>query len=700
MTSATTAEQSSKNGGRTIAWRRAALLRRVVLTVWVVIQTLIGTYYMVAVLPYHGSTELEKSIAVLFALLFGWVSVGFSVAVFGFIVRRLGGDSHSLVRRHADAELSRVELARTAVVMPIYHESVARSFQGIRAVYRSLEHAGHLEHFTFFILSDSRDPEVLLAEQVAWYRLCEELGAQDRIYYRRRTVNLRYKSGNIADFLRRWGRCYDYLVILDADSLLGGETLVRMVRIMQREPQVGILQTNPAVVNARSVFARVQQFANQAYGGLVGTGLAALQLGEAAYWGHNAVLRIAPFMRHCGLRALHGFGVFKGPILSHDFVEAAYMGRAGYEVWLEPELGESYEESPPSLVDELARDRRWAKGNLQHLSLLLFGRRIRFAHRMAFINGIMSYLSSPLWLIFLALLSIETTRFVFWPVDYFPSPHQLFPLWPQWHPTWALWLACSTVGLLFVPKLLALADLVLSGRARGFGGLLKAGSSTVVEALVSSLLAPVRMLAHSRFVATALMNVSLEWAGQNRDEEISWSKALVTHGAGSVIAATWAAFAFTVKPAFFFWTLPVSVPLVLGAPTSVLFSRARLGSLLRRVGLLAVPKERGGSPLLAELEIPITDDSRLSELTAFERAIIDPRLMPVHATLARRSSGGARRQYLLTLRERCLDHGPDALSEPEQVRLINDRESLMWLHHQVWRAVPGSYWGRCLRSRV
>lgn len=685
---------------RAPGWQRAAYLRRTLLITLVVGQTLVGTYYMVAVLPYHGGTGVEKGIATLFAVLFAWISIGFWTAVFGFVARRLGGDRFSLLRRHSDAELAATPLARTAVVMPVYHEPVERSLQGLRAVYRSLERSGQLEHFDFFILSDSRDANIVLEEQAAWSRLCAELNAGGRIYYRRRTVNLRYKSGNIADFLRRWGRRYDYMMVLDADSVVSGNTLVRMIQLMEREPQVGILQTNPALVNARSTFARVQQFANRAYGTLLGTGLAAIQLGEAAYWGHNAMIRVAPFMRHCGLRALRGIGLFNGPVLSHDFIEAAYMGRAGYEVWMEPALGESFEESPPSLVDELARDRRWAKGNLQHLWLVLFGRRIRFAHRMAFMNGIMSYLASPLWLMFLILVSVETTRFVLWPINYFPSQHQLFPLWPQWHPEWALRLAGSTVALLFVPKFLALADMALSGRAKEFGGLLRACASALLETLVSSLLAPIRMLAHSRFVMGALLNISLQWAGQNRGAEIPWSAALITHGRGSIIAGTWAGFALWLKPLFFIWTLPVSLPLVLAAPTSVVLSRVRIGLCLRRAKLLLVPEERQDSPLLAELEHPIPDPIPLPKLTPFERAIIDPRLNAVHAALARPARRGARRDYLHTLRVRCLEHGPPGIDGRDLAHLAQDRDSLLWLHHRAWRARPDSYWGRCLQRAV
>ena len=492
-----------------VKWRRAAWIRRTLLTIVVLLQTLVGSYYMSSVLPYHGGNLVEQGLILLFAILFTWISVGFWIGVFGFVVRRFGGDRISLVRRHPDSRLSQVPLARTAVVMPVYHEEVNRSLGGLRAVYRSLQRTGQLEHFDFFILSDSRDPEVWLSEQAAWYQLCRELQAFGRLFYRRRTLNMNYKSGNIADFLRRWGRSYEYMIVLDADSLMEGETLVKMVRLMELEPQTGILQTNPTLVNAQSLFARVQQFSNHVYGPLFSTGLAAFQLGEAAYWGHNAIIRTAPFMKHCGLKRLPGRGLFKGPISSHDFVEAAYMGRAGYEVWLEPELSHSYEESPPTLVDELTRDKRWAKGNLQHLYLLFFGRKLRMAHRMAFLNGVMSYMASPLWLTFLVLATIETTRLVLWPINYFPQAYSLFPLWPEWRPEWAFRLAVSTIFLLFFPKILAILDVGLSRRRRQFGGLLRLTRSVFLEMLVSTLLAPIRMLAHSRYVIEALFNVTL-----------------------------------------------------------------------------------------------------------------------------------------------------------------------------------------------
>ncbi len=336
---------ATRTAGRGARWRWVAMLRRAVLTLLVLAQTLLASYFMVSVLPYHGSNGVERGLVCLFAILFAWISVGFWMAIFGFVLRRCGGDVHSLARRHDATRMAETPLARTAVVMPIYHEPLGRTFGGVRAIYRSLQATGHLEHFDFYVLSDSRDPDVWLAEQAAWFRLCGDLDAGNHLFYRRRTVNLRYKSGNIADFLRRWGRNYEYMIVLDADSVMSGETLVRMVRHMQLEPQIGILQTNPILINAKSAFARFQQFANRFYGPLFSAGLASVQLGEAVYWGHNAILRVDPFIRYCGLRELPGIGIFKGPIMSHDFVEAAYMGRAGYEIWMEPDLPQSYEQS-------------------------------------------------------------------------------------------------------------------------------------------------------------------------------------------------------------------------------------------------------------------------------------------------------------------------------------------------------------------
>lgn len=680
---------------RTRDWRGAALVRRTLMSAVVLTQTAVAVYFLLAALPYHGSTGIEKLIAALFAVLFAWISAGFWVAVTGFLVRRIGGDPYSLVRRYSPEVLAETPLARTAIVMPIYHEPVAASLSALRATYRCLEQLGKLDAFEFFVLSDSRDANVWLEEQAAWFQLCKELNAFGRIHYRRRPVNLDYKSGNVADFLRRWGRSFEYMIVFDSDSVMSGHSIVPLVQLMEREPQVGMIQTQPRIVHGRSAFARFQQLGNTVYGALFGAGLAALQMGEAAYWGHNAIIRVRPFMQACGLRKLPGPGLFRGAILSHDFVEAAYMGRLGYEVWLEPELPHSYETSPPTLADELSRDRRWAKGNLQHLWLLLFGRRLRFAHRMVFLNGVLSYLASPLWLAFLIASAVETTRFVLWPIDYFPDGRQLFPLWPEWHPELAAALVGSTALLLFTPKLLAWLDVLLQRRSQAYGGPGRLGVSIVLETLVSTLLAPVRMLAHTGFVLSALLNVSLHWGGQNRSAETQWREALLRHGPAGIAALAWAAFAYWLDPLYFWWSMPVVTPLVLAAPTSVWLSRVRLGQWLRRHKLLLIAEETQPPRVLSFTQTEGAPAQ--ATLPAFHRAVLNPEDNAIHRSFARRRRGPRRAERLRAWRERCLHEGPEALQRKELNQLAQDAESLQWLHRQAWRAEPGTYWDGVLQ---
>lgn len=681
-------------------WKRAALVRRSLLTLMVVGQTAVGVTIMRQVLPYQGGNAVEIGLLALFAVLFGWISVGFWVGFTGFAVRLAGGDPHGLLQRYPRGVLEATPLARTAIVMPIYNEPIARTLGGLRAMYQSLEATGQLEHFEFHILSDSRDPDHWLSEKTVWYELCRELGAFGRLFYRRRPINMNYKSGNVADFLRRWGRRYEYMIVLDADSIMDGTSLVDMVRLMQREPGVGMIQTSPAIVNAESMFARVQQFSSRLYGPMFTAGLSAYQLGEAAYWGHNAIIRASPFMAHCGLRKLRGFGPFRGPISSHDFVEAAYMARAGYEVWLEPELQGSYEESPPSLVDELARDKRWAKGNLQHLWLLVFGRRLHMAHRLALLNGVMSYLASPLWLAFLALTTIATARLVLFPIDYFPVPHSPFPVWPKWNPEWALGLAGATVLLLFLPKWLALIDVALRGRSADFGGGTRLALSVLLEMLLSALMAPIRMLAHSRHVIEGLSGVKLRWAGQNRSEETTWREALVDQAPGSLLAACWAILAWWLDPLFFFWSLPVAIPLIVAAPVSVVSARVSVGAFLKRYRLLQSPEERNPVAVISAVSEAQTVVSERGDRSAFIHVVVDPILNRVHVATTRDNRPGVKSETIARLVARCEREGPESLTPREVTQLALDRGALESLHRRAWRAPSDSFWGRAVGERI
>ena len=397
------------------------------------------------------------------------------------------------------------------------NEDIARVCAGLKATYKSLEATGRLDHFDFFILSDTSNPDLWVAEEIAWYETCKELTAFDRIFYRHRRVNIKRKSGNIADFCRRWGCNYRYMIVFDADSVMAGQSLVRMVQMMEKNPRVGILQTSPLAANKESLIARVQQFSNHVYGPMFVAGLHFTQLGDSHFWGHNAILRVAPFMAHCGLPQLPGKPPLGGEIMSHDFVEAAFMRKAGYEVWLAFDLGGSYEEVPPTLLEELKRDRRWCQGNMQHMRLL-FAEGLFPAHRALFLHGAMAYVSALLWFLFLSLSTAEAIYEVVREPVYFPQGRSLFPEWPVWHPQWALTLLATTAIILFLPKLLSALVILIKGRAREFGGAAGLLASVLVEVIFSTLFAPIRMLFHSKFVFVTLMGQQVGWGGQQRSD--------------------------------------------------------------------------------------------------------------------------------------------------------------------------------------
>ncbi|MGH6611764.1 MAG: glucans biosynthesis glucosyltransferase MdoH, partial [Burkholderiaceae bacterium] len=476
----------------------------------------------------------EGALLIVFALLTCWLAAGFWTAMMGFVVLLRGGDRHLISRsaalgdvppsdeRRAALSSSRAPAGggrvatggahipvHTAIVMPICNEDVRRVFAGLRATYESVARENALDHFDFYVLSDSGDADVCVAELDAWNTLREELGAEARLFYRHRRRRVKRKSGNIDDFCRRWGAKYKYMVVLDADSVMSGECLTTLVRLMEARPDAGIIQTAPRAVGRDTLHARMQQFANHVYGPVFTAGLHYWQLGESHYWGHNAIIRLEPFMQHCMLAPLPGRGPLAGEILSHDFVEAALMRRAGYGVWIAYDLAGSYEEMPPNLLEEVKRDRRWCQGNLMNAKLM-FARGMHPVHRWVFLTGALAYLSAPLWFGFLALSTWLLVAHINVEPQYFLTPHQLFPLWPSWRPeyAWALFMAVASV--LILPKLLATL-LVAVTNGRQYGGRIRLLLSVLAEIVISALLAPVRMLFHTRFVFSVLLGWMIQW---------------------------------------------------------------------------------------------------------------------------------------------------------------------------------------------
>jgi membrane glycosyltransferase len=682
--------EESKNTAE-IPWIRAARIRRVLLLGLIAVTSVLASFHMAHVLPNRGTTPLELIVVIVFTVLFAWISIGFWLAMAGLFVLAKRYDRFSLSLDNSDVPPCDTD-ARTAVLFPIANEDVRRVFAGLRATCESLASTGQTSRFDFFVLSDTSDPDKWVEEEVSWAETCRLLGASHRIFYRRRRVNLKRKSGNISDFCRRWGKNYRYMVIMDADSVMKGDTLIRMVQMMEQHPKVGILQTAPLSVNRETLIGRAQQFAGHVYGPVFAAGLHCIQLGDSHFWGHNAILRVAPFMAHCSLPELPGKPPRGGYIMSHDFVEAAYMRRAGWEVWLAHDLEGSYEEVPPTLIEEIKRDRRWCQGNLQHIRLL-FTKGLLPAHRALFLHGAMSYGSSLLWVLFLALSSAEAIVEAFRAPVYFPSSRVLFPEWPVWHPRWGFTLLAMTGIILFMPKVLSALLLLLKKRkAESFGGPFSLLAGLSAEVLVSALFAPIRMFFHSKFVFMTLLGRQIGWGPQQRNDlGTGWREAFHFHLSGVILAIVWGMVLFAYNRSFFWWITPVWMPLVLSIPLSVWSSRATVGRALRRMRLLVIPEEMHRPELLQALDRILLEEEMPSPLSipreqGFVRAVVDPQVHAVHICLNQkrdRVSGriADRRRRLV---EKALSEGPAKLSLEEKRTLLSDPELLNQLHQGVW----------------
>src|SRR3954454_8268804 len=369
---------------------RAPWLARVFVFAGAAALTAYGGYEMYQVVSVSRTTVLQWLLLLLFTVNFSWIALAFTSGLLGFV---------SLLRRPRRLPpLPATLRSRTAVVMPVYNESTARTFAALAAMREEIEATGLGEHFDYFVLSDSTDPDAWIAEERAFLAWRQELGADARVFYRHRPKNHHRKAGNVADFVTRWGGAYEHMLVLDADSLMTGETIVRLAAAMEADPDAGIIQTLPLIINRNTLFARLQQFAARIYGPVIAAGLSAWSGRDGNYWGHNATRRPRAFAESCGLPDLPGTPPFGGHILSHDFVEAALIRRAGWTVRIAADIAGSYEESPPSIVDFAARDRRWCQGNLQH-ARIIGARGLHWISRFHLVSGIFSYAASPLWLL-------------------------------------------------------------------------------------------------------------------------------------------------------------------------------------------------------------------------------------------------------------------------------------------------------------
>jgi len=544
-----------------------------------------AVYEMTNVLLIGGMTIVEWIVLFFFTLNFAWIALAFTGA--------LGGFARLVRRRRRKPRLSSAPIAgRTAMLMPTYNESPERVFAAVEAMASGLAEAYPDAPIDWFILSDTTSPSIILAEEAALIAIRSRVGSEPRIYYRRRRLNHARKAGNIADFCKRWGGAYDYLIVLDADSLVEPSVILELIRRMEADPDAGLIQTVPALVNGRTLLARLQQFAGRVYGPVIAAGLGWWSGSEGNYWGHNAIIRRKAFTEAAGLPVLSGKPPFGGHILSHDFVEAALIRRAGWTVRLADDLEGSYEEGPPSIVDLAVRDRRWCQGNLQH-SRLLTAAGFHWNSRLHLLTGIMSYVASPLWLLLIIAGLALSLQAQYVRPEYFGDSFQLFPTWPAIDPERALRLLGITALVLFGPKLLGLSLLLTDRRARtASGGTWNVFASFLVEFVISMLIAPIMMLIQSGMVSSILRGKDSGWNPQRRDDgRIGLRELFVRHRWHMAGGVALAVAAELISPVMLAWLLPAIAGLVFAMPLSALTASPIVGDIVRRDGLLRTPEE-------------------------------------------------------------------------------------------------------------
>jgi membrane glycosyltransferase len=648
-----------------------------------------------------GWSASRTVLLVLFIILFLLTSIGCMHGVYGFFIRTFGTNRRITgLKNFKEQDIAGVS---TAIIFPIYNEDSVRVIEGLRATYESLERTGQLGGFDFFILSDSTDPDRWVEEEARWSELVRDLDALGKIYYRRRLFNEARKSGNVRDFLNTWGMRYRYFICCDADSVMRGETLVDLVKLMEAHPTVGLVQTVPALVNAESLFGRIQQFANRLYAPVFIAGLNYWALDFGNYWGHNAIIRTEPFMQFCDLPQLPGRKPFGGQILSHDFVEAALMLRENWAVWLAYDLEGSYEEAPQALIENAQRERRWCQGNLQH-GLVLFAKGLRGVSRMHLILGIFGYVASPLWLAF--LITFEWIYCVQKLTGLSDITVQSFnPYLKDWSGTehaFLVFIICMAVIML--PKFLSLIDLANDWpRRKQFGGLLNAAGGVVCETVFSTLHAPLLMLWHTRFVVTNIAGISVGWTTQKRTADgTDWLYAAQRHWGHTLIGLAWGWFTWKLDPGLFWWFTPVLAGMVFSVPLSVLTSRRSLGARAKQAGLFLTPEETQPPVELVSLRSrmkihDLTEDEtpRCRVHAGLAAAVLDPYVNAVHVSLLREkqlnpvyaehfAKIGAGTDAARELGEKLLAGGPEKLKPSERMTVMADQRVMVWLHQQAW----------------
>ncbi|GAB5449624.1 MAG: glucans biosynthesis glucosyltransferase MdoH [Gymnodinialimonas sp.] len=506
-----------------------------------------------------GLTGFEMALIALIAITFFWISLSVSTVSVG-ILRLV------LTRKRAAPQSG--PAMDVALLVPCYNEVPWDVFGNACAMLEALDAHPTQHRYTLFILSDTRDPATAEQELRAFATLRARLPDSIRLHYRRRADNIDRKVGNLADWVERWGGGYGAMVVLDADSLMSGDAIVALSDELSNDPTAGLIQSFPQLYGAETVFARVQQFASTIYGAVLAEGLATWSDREGNYWGHNAIIRTAAFASCAGLpkiRTLSGKGAL---ILSHDFVEAGLLRRAGWGVRFSPRIKGSYEEVPATLIDYVIRDRRWCQGNLQHLKLLA-AKGFHGVSRFHMFHGAISYLLSPAWFALLMVWALIGTGGEQNVIRYFSGVNPQVQ-WPEMTAVHSTALLVFMYGMLLAPKALGAAAVGGVGlRIADLGGVFRFAASFVTELILSILYAPILMVQQTLAVVNTALGLKVDWAPQARaGGRYSLWAMLKFHGletlAGTAMIAGMLAGIVSI------WLLPIAISLAFAVPLSAL----------------------------------------------------------------------------------------------------------------------------------
>ena len=567
--------------------------------------TMAGSLWLAAVaLAPGGLGLLDFAVLLLFAVTLPWMVAGFSNAVIGFIVMRISADPVAAVLPAAkligdDQPVT----ASTAILLCVRNELPLRIIRNLEPMLEGIHASGYSERFHLYLLSDTSDADLAAREETLFSELIASWRDRIAISYRRRTANVGFKAGNVREFCERWGSRHEFAVTLDADSFMSAGAIIRLVRIMQVDPRLGILQGLVVGLPSTSLFARIFQFGMRLGMRSYTIGSAWWQSDCGPYWGHNAVLRLEPFIKHCQLPLLSGSGEEDRHILSHDQIEAALMRSAGYHVRVVPREDLGWEENPPTLLEFMRRDLRWCQGNMQYWRFLLLPN-LRPVSRYQLVLAILMFIGSPAWIGLLALATIALVGCDD-PATIMRADAGSALL------TWVL-------VMWFSPKIAGALDVLLSPEERrAFGGAGRFTVNFVIETVYSIVLCPILWISHTIFLFGLLFNREISWMGQVRDDHaVPLTLALRDVWAQTIVGGASIGLVLASQP----WALPYVFLLAGGPALSALFATVTawpaLGGLAARRGIGRVPEETVAPEDLLELALPAINSESPPPLTS------------------------------------------------------------------------------------